>query len=267
MIDSILQRLQAGETVDPTSPELAAFFADDAARRDFATRAIDFFELHDRIPPGQDVVGQAVASPESMAEFLQGLSFFVGMRESLQAGLEPSDGPVATDYSDRPEFVDVVDAAIERAMQAVAGAFFVGHCFGEEQRIEGDLFVLPNHELATAEARWTAAATAAGPVEVVPPGDAHSGPFPGRIGSDGRTQSDVRFAMAPDGAVTSATGTCAVTIPTRLMRFAFDAADAGATETPWRLRAAMRAATARMRSAFATELPPYFWTIRATEIC
>ncbi|MBK8978507.1 MAG: hypothetical protein IPM29_21630 [Planctomycetes bacterium] len=227
MIDSILQRLAAGESVDPSSPELAAAFADAAFRRDFVDRAIDFFELRERLDPELDVVGQAAASEASIAEFVQGLGFFVGMRESFEQGLAPSEGAVASEYDPRPALDDIDDATLDAALEVLSRSFFFEHRWGDEQRIEGDLFVLPNFELATARPHWTSAATASGAVAVEPVDDADAGPFAGRIDSDGSSRSELKLAVEPDEDLVTATGTCAIAVASRLRRFPFTPGDVG----------------------------------------
>lgn len=220
MIDTILQRIAGGEVVDPTSGELATALNDAAFRRDVVRQAIEFFDLHDRIDPSQDVVGQATASPEMMAGFLQSLSVFVGLRESFEAGLEPSAEAVPSTACHTPELSDVDQPGVERALELLARAFFVGSRFDRTVQIEGDLFVLPNYELADAQVHWTAAADDAGPVALAAERPTEI-PSPDGIGSSGRLPSELLLAEEPGSEVLEAAGSCEVTLATRLTRLTF----------------------------------------------
>ncbi|MEZ6037288.1 MAG: hypothetical protein R3F29_07390 [Planctomycetota bacterium] len=226
MIDTLLQRIATGEGIGGMEAAIEALADDAAQRRAFAERAIEVFELAERIDPAMDVLGMATSSADGFREFLQGLQFFASMRESFEQGLQPSDGPVASEPDARPVPGDVDAGAVEAAVETLRSAFFLGHRWDLEQTIEGDLFVLPGLELSSVQVRWTAGATADGPVEVEPPDEERAG-FGAMIGSDGRQNSELKLVEDPGQDLVAASGTCVLETPSRVARASFTAADVG----------------------------------------
>ncbi|MCB9879314.1 MAG: hypothetical protein H6835_17090 [Planctomycetes bacterium] len=226
MIDTLLQRIAAGEGLDGMEASVQVLAGDAAQRRAFAERAIEVFELAERIDPAMDVLGMATSSADGFREFLQGLQFFAAMKESFEQGLQPSDGPVASEADARPVPGDVDADAVEAAVATLRSAFFLGHRWDLEQTIEGDLFVLPGLELSSVQVRWTAGATADGPVEVAPPDEERAG-FGAMVGSDGRQNSELKLVEDPGQDLVAASGACVLETPSRVARASFAAADVG----------------------------------------
>lgn len=220
MIEQILNILAEGG--DPSMvPEIDSALEDPVFRESLITTAVERHALAGQIP--EEALLAMKGSAEGARQFLAGLSMFLGMEASMEAGLTPSQAPVATVIDPRPAPESSVDRSeLEAAVALFSNCFYLGHCFGDSVSIEADGFVLPNYTLATVQVAWN---SATGPHGELPLAAEQRAPFgDGRLDRDGQLSFDLSFA-APieDRVVMRASGRGTVTLPVRVATLSFGA--------------------------------------------